>query len=737
MIIDVVDLQYKTLSFNRRYDARRYQRGRVIYNGGLATVTSVDKKDDKNYIVKASVKGNYGIYTTTLKLCGNLITDSSCTCEDYNNGNLCKHIIATSMEVIEPHQASTRKGRKKLLEKQKEKMAKILEERRKRQEEERKRREYERKYSNSLRTIEWYKRNSNKENVTTLDLPEIYREANEQKNKKNGELATSVKLQYFIELVDNETLQLSFKIGQTRMYVLNDIDEFYEAYKKETEIYYGKQLSLIPKRENFEEDSIWIFDLIIKYAKIAQYSNKYNSYNSYYGSYNHTNSIGKFIYISGEDIDEFLDMNKNKEILLNVHYGRSEIYRFTDEKLNIYCELKKEKVEIPTYNFFDDKEESEEYVLKINIKNYLILLSQSKIYIFYQNKIYTMNKEKELLELLDLFKTDDEILIPEDKLKDFERYVIPKIKYVKTELPEEVVKEGLIVDKLSSKVFLDVDDRGNIILELKFSYKNGEFNVLENGYKTYVKEHNIVRDIPAETEVLRNIFMDGFEPVSGRKEFVMKNTDDIYDLLSQKINRYLNEFEVFATDKFKNKQIMKPKISNIGIKIDNGLLELDISKINIDISEIKDILKDYHIKKKYHKLKDGNFLDLSNNENLNLLDEMEETLDIDYSKVKEGKVNLPISRSLYLKKLMDSNKDITVSKNDKFTEIVNGIESSESSEKIKIDKDFEKILRDYQKVGYRWLKTLEKYRLGGILADDMGLRKNFANYYTIKIRNKI
>ena len=30
MIIDVVDLQYKTLSFNRRYDARRYQRGRII-----------------------------------------------------------------------------------------------------------------------------------------------------------------------------------------------------------------------------------------------------------------------------------------------------------------------------------------------------------------------------------------------------------------------------------------------------------------------------------------------------------------------------------------------------------------------------------------------------------------------------------------------------------------------------------------------------------------------------------
>ena len=55
----------------------------------------------------------------------------------------------------------------------------------------------------------------------------------------------------------------------------------------------------------------------------------------------------------------------------------------------------------------------------------------------------------------------------------------------------------------------------------------------------------------------------------------------------------MNDFEVLATDKFKNKQIKQPKISNIGIRIDNGLLELDISKINIDISEIKDILNDF------------------------------------------------------------------------------------------------------------------------------------------------
>lgn len=45
------------------------------------------------------------------------------------------------------------------------------------------------------------------------------------------------------------------------------------------------------------------------------------------------------------------------------------------------------------------------------------------------------------------------------------------------------------------------------------------------------------------------------------------------------------------------------------------------------------------------------------------------------------------------------------------------------------DADFEEseslsgIMRNYQKNGYKWLRTLEAWKFGGILADDMGLGK--------------
>ena len=54
--------------------------------------------------------------------------------------------------------------------------------------------------------------------------------------------------------------------------------------------------------------------------------------------------------------------------------------------------------------------------------------------------------------------------------------------------------------------------------------------------------------------------MDGFEPDATKKKFVMKNDEDMYEFLRQRIEGYMNDFEVLATDKFKNKQIKQPKI---------------------------------------------------------------------------------------------------------------------------------------------------------------------------------
>ena len=126
-------------------------------------------------------------------------------------------------------------------------------------------------------------------------------------------------------------------------------------------------------------------------------------------------------------------------------------------------------------------------------------------------------------------------------------------------------------------------------------------------------------------------------------------------------------------------------------------------------------------------LKDGSFIELENNKQVDFLDKLVTGMDIDYKELAEGEIKLPIYRSFYLNELLKEVKGSEISKNTQFREIVNELDKEQSEENIQIPEDLNQILRYYQKTGFKWLKTLDNYRFGGILADDMGLRKNNTN----------
>ena len=134
-------------------------------------------------------------------------------------------------------------------------------------------------------------------------------------------------------------------------------------------------------------------------------------------------------------------------------------------------------------------------------------------------------------------------------------------------------------------------------------------------------------------------------------------------------------------------------------------------------------MQNYNVKKKYYRLQNGDFLNLEKSEDLELLNDISNNLDVDFSKLNKELIKLPVNRSVYLEKLLDKNKSISVTKNDDYNKLVNNIGNKNFSEDIKISKNFENILRSYQKTGYKWLKVLDYYKFGGILADDMGLGK--------------
>ena len=89
--------------------------------------------------------------------------------------------------------------------------------------------------------------------------------------------------------------------------------------------------------------------------------------------------------------------------------------------------------------------------------------------------------------------------------------------------------------------------------------------------------------------------------------------------------------------------------------------------------------------------------------------------------LKQEEIKLSKYRALYLERILEKN-GIKSKKNKAFRQLINDFEQIDEMEYV-LPSRLKATLRPYQETGYRWLKTLADYGMGGILADDMGLGK--------------
>lgn len=503
-------------------------------------------------------------------------------------------------------------------------------------------------------------------------------------------------------------MKVEFKIGTKKMYKIKDLSEFYTRMLEKESYKYGEKLEFIHTREMFEEESKPLLDFILRYAEVIKYANSNSNSNyRYYGkALSDTNII-----LGNSGIDELFDVLRGKKVDFQKDYNTEEI-EFTEEKPKIEFRLKKVN--------------DEQYTIIPNIEifNVTIMKGKKYKYILDQKKLYRCTKEFETtnLKLLELFRKNymTEVLLGKEELTQLFSIVIPKVKnaIVIENMTEEEI-EPYKPKELQVIVYLDFDKNDFLIAEVKFAYGEYEFNPLDDNLKL-----DFPRNMIQETKALNVFRKTGFMFDHKNLRFVLPDNDKIYEFLIEDINYYMHKFEVLATERFKTKQIKQPKIGSLGVKVENNLLEIDLKNMDIDAKELEEIMSKYALKKKYHRLKDGSFINLEENKEIEFLDKLITGMDIDYKELETGEVRLPVHRSLYLNQLLKGIRGTEIIKNEKYKEIVNGLNKEQLETEIKVPKNLESILRYYQKTGFQWLKILDSYQFGGILADDMGLRKD-------------
>ena len=506
-------------------------------------------------------------------------------------------------------------------------------------------------------------------------------------------------------------MKVEFKIGIKKMYKIKDLSEFYTRMLEKEFYKYGEKLAFVHTREMFEEDSQPLLDFILRYAEIIKYANSNSNSNyRYYGkALSNTNII-----LGNSGIDELFDLLKGKKVNFQKDYNVEEI-EFTEQEPKIEFKLK--------------KVEEEQYTIVPNIEIFNVTLIKGKKYkyVLDQKKLYRCTKEFENtnLKLLELFRQNymTEILLGKEELTQLFSIIIPRVRnaIVIENIPKEEI-EPYQPKELKVKVYLDFDKNDYLIAEVKFVYEENEFNPLDEKLKS-----NFPRNMIQETKALNVFRKSGFMFDSKNLRFILPDNNQIYDFLTEDINYYMQKFEILATEKFKAKQIRQPKIGGLGVKVENNLLTIDINNMDIDVKELEKIMSKYALKKKYHRLKDGSFIRLEENKEIEFLDKLITGMDIDYQELETGEIRLPVHRSLYLEQLLKGIKGTEIIKNTKYREIVNGLDKEQLETEIQVPKNLAPVLRYYQKTGFQWLKVLDSYQFGGILADDMGLRKDGSN----------
>ena len=501
-------------------------------------------------------------------------------------------------------------------------------------------------------------------------------------------------------------MKIEFRIGKNKKYKIKDISEFYDRMMNKEYYRYGEKIHFTHKKEVFNERSQKLLDFILKHGETIKIT--HSSVNRNY-NYVTNNFDASRIIIGNNGIDELFEILQGDTVKFRID-GKAEEIEFSRENPNIQFVLSKKK--------------NGDFQIKPNVEIFKVRIITGKQYkyILKNSRLHRCSKEFEhtTLKLLEVFRSQyiSEVDLGKDNLKDLFSIIMPKVKNaIKiNNIPEEELNQYRPED-LITKVYLDFNNKGHLIADLRFCYGKNEINPLDEKAKI-----DFPRNIIKETKDLNMFKRTGFQFDAKNLRFILPDDEKIFEFLVNEVSKYAQKFEILATDKFKTHQLRQPKIKNVSVKLASSVLTININDFNIPAEEIEEIINKYEEKRKFYRLKTGEFIELQNSKEISFIEKLVTGLDIEANDLKNGEIKVPVYRAMYLNELLKQIKETEVIRDDEYKKLVQNLDK-ENIEESRIPESLETTLRYYQKTGFKWLKTLDNYKFGGILADDMGLGK--------------
>ncbi len=272
-------------------------------------------------------------------------------------------------------------------------------------------------------------------------------------------------------------------------------------------------------------------------------------------------------------------------------------------------------------------------------------------------------------------------------------------------------------NELKIRFLLDIPERGLLTAVPNFTY-DGTFVECGSPEDAYA---DVRRDIPREEEALSVLTRWFDAPAPGEYAYTLTDEERMYELLKSGAKDLADLGEVFVSDRLRN--VMNGRVPRPVVKarVRGGMLELSLDTDEFPAEELDALMRQVREKRRFYRLKDGSFLDLSDGR-FQAFSQAVENLGVKAQGLAKGTALVPLYKAVFLDEALKDDEGVRLEKDADYRRLLRDFKSVEESD-FAVPEPLDEVLREYQKTGYRWLRTLDKYGFGGILADDMGLGK--------------
>ncbi len=491
-------------------------------------------------------------------------------------------------------------------------------------------------------------------------------------------------------------LTLSFSLAGRRQYVLRDIGKFCADMREGNTVAYGRHLQLLHHPDSFTAESRPLLDFLL---------GRYGDEQAVRGAAGQsTDAASRELLLTPGALDEFFAL----------YEGHSVLFREGDAARSIRLKARDPKLSLTL------SEAAEKGGFSLLCDDIACFSGSRYSYVLTGETLCRCTPECSR-QMAPLFRAlqagHGKLFIARTDMAEFCGSVLPSIRpYVQADGCEEQLTAYLPLP-LEVEVYLDAPDSNTITAKVLCSYGEEKINPYGEA-----KPSTDRRDRIGETRarlVLQRHFPH-YDPDLG--VLVLRGDDDaIYRFLTDGAAEIGTVAAVYATDAYRNIGIDPPPRVSVGVSLNSRLLDLTIDTDGIDPEELGGVLEDYRRGRRFHRLKTGRYVTLDESA-LAGLAQIADGLALTDRELRTGRISAPKYRAMYLDRVLRENERIQFKRDSRFKELVKSLHNVSEND-FPVPASLDGVLRNYQKTGHRWLKTLEHYGFGGILADDMGLGK--------------